>query len=207
MENLILVDWDDTLFPTTWTQNTEINLNDVNDVIKELFLTLDNILNNMVIRLLDHGKIRIVSNGSRGWINSCMNVLPIFSQLVELGIINIVSARDLFELDYPKEYTMWKTQAFKICVSEHLVGENVIRQIVSMGDSISEHNALMNLKDWFKSGDINPDEDLENKILKSIIFKKDPELNEVIEQLNKIENMLDTIIGEDESKSYDLINL
>ena len=43
LTNIFIIDWDDTLFPTTWVNTNKINMSDVNSVkdYKLYFLELD----------------------------------------------------------------------------------------------------------------------------------------------------------------------
>lgn len=196
MENIVILDWDDTLFPTTWASSTDINSSGCSDGAKELFLPLDGILNNMIMKLIDHCKVVIVSNGSKSWIDSCLNHLPVFRELVNIDLIEVVSARDLFEDKFYKDYKMWKIQAFKICLAKHVLGGGPVKQIISVGDSPHEHEALLDLQGWIDREKAKASDRIKDGLLKSIIFKRGPELNEIIDQLNRLETMLEHILFE-----------
>ncbi len=183
---LTLVDWDDTLFPTTWVNSTEIKLKEPSNEAIELFSTLDILISSIIMDLKLHGDIKIVSNGSRKWIRSCLNLLPTVSFILANCNINIMSARDLFEDDY--EYKEWKRIAFQICVSDYFDDGHEDQHIISIGDSKYEHEALLELEEF----EVNKPQKVRH--LKSIRFKKDPDLNMVARQLKYLQNKLEDFI-------------
>jgi len=197
--NLVIIDWDDTLFPSSWIKDTNIDLNQQNENLKLIFESIDHLINDLVYNLVDKCVLNIVSNGSHNWIKSCLNYLPYTSQIYDLEVFNIVSARDLFENDYPGGYDEWKKLAFKICLSENMNGEFDSYNVISIGDSDCEHKALMELEEWECSND-------KNLILKSIKLKRRPELNELVEQLSILNKQILNILEHEENKNYRLYN-
>ena len=65
-ETLIILDWDDTLFPTSWLYQNKIDLSDshIRNEYQTLFAELDNILYSLLIKLINLGKVVIVTNAS-----------------------------------------------------------------------------------------------------------------------------------------------
>jgi len=94
---LIFIDWDDTLFPTEWVEQSDINLSSPNETLINLFEDLDRLITQLVIDMVMLGDVLLVSNGSQGWLNKCMKILPNFSHIVNDDVISVTSARDLFK--------------------------------------------------------------------------------------------------------------
>ena len=53
---LIILDWDDTMFPTSWVTSNKINVNNTNDIenYKLTFVELDQILYQLLIKCLNN---------------------------------------------------------------------------------------------------------------------------------------------------------
>ncbi len=197
MSILTVIDFDDTLFPTTWAHGIDINLDNYDSIVQDILSTLDNKICEMITILHEHGDILIISNGSKSWIQKCIKNLPQTLFLVEIKVIKIISARDLFEGQY--QSNQWKDLAFKCYISKHLHKKNkkcqVVKRILSLGDSKYEHEALTSLNEFLN---------LKNYILTSVIFKKKPELNDILIQLDKFGNQIQDVLKDKENKSYNL---
>lgn len=192
---LIFIDWDDTLFPTDWIHTTDISLNNPTDELIKLLQNLDIIVTDILLKMIQLGDVLIVTNGGSGWIKLCLSVLPTVKELVDNGIISITSARDLFELEHQKE--QWKRLTFKMFFNEHLSDEKGDQHILSFGDSNDEHDAVMELKLYNKTDD-------QNRIIKSIKFKRQPDLNELFIQLETVRMLYEDIIHKNEDHIFNL---
>jgi hypothetical protein len=149
LKNIIIIDWDDTLFPTTWVNLKDINLTNRQDYIKyyKYFNKLDIIISNLFIKLNLNKNllIYIVTNGSKKWIQECYNVLNISKKI--LVNVNLISARDLYSEKYANNSEMWKKLAFKDIYNSNMNIKSIIKSITSIGDAEYEYNALINLYD------------------------------------------------------------
>lgn len=197
IHRLAIIDWDDTVFPTAWTQDIAINLDKPTPETVNMFTHLDQLILNLVISLQELCQVKIVSNGSVKWINKCMKVLPQFSQIVHMGIVDIMSARDLCS-DCTDSKRDWKIMTFKICVSQTLedAHKHDFQHIISIGDSSDEHNALMEL------GDYDDNKPRKARVLKSVRLMRRPDLNEVVQQLQELEEMLGKVVNEKQNMTY-----
>lgn len=193
---LSIIDWDDTLFPTTWTNNLHLNLKIPSSETVNMFSALDQLIINLIVKLQEDSQVRIISNGSQSWINICLKVLPQTRQLISLGVFDIMSARDICAdmYDHGRE---WKEWTFKLCVTETMseIKSNTCQHIISIGDSKDEEYALKKLEDY--GGGVH-------RILKSVKLKKNPDLNDVVNQLIRLENLIFDIIFNHEDQVYDL---
>jgi hypothetical protein len=127
---IIMFDWDDTLFSTTFLQKSEITDN----IIKELS-SLENMVENILNFSKKYGFVYIISNSQEGWVhNCCKKFFPRIFQL--LKDITIISSRDKYERAYPNNGFMWKYLTLKNLENqEH-------SEIISIGDSMSEYLAV-----------------------------------------------------------------
>jgi hypothetical protein len=192
---LIFIDWDDTLFPTDWIHTTDAVLNNPTTELISMFHNLDVLVTDMILKMMFLGDVLVVTNGSNGWINQCLNVLPTFKELIDHGAIKITSARDLFELEHDKE--QWKRLTFKMFFNEHISDTKGDHHILSFGDSTDEHEAVLELKSYNVVQD-------QNRIVKSIRFKKYPDLNQLVSQLETVRMLYEDIIHKNEDHIFNL---
>ena len=154
LTNIFLIDWDDTLFPSSWINSNNINLQNessINDY-KLYFLDLDKVVSGFLDSLNKVGDIYIVTNASLSWIKTCLNILQLTSKTIILNRIRIISARDLYS-NRTNSATEWKILTFKNVIMENLKKLNNIKQntylnIFSFGDAKYEYIALLNLNNF-----------------------------------------------------------
>jgi len=150
-KNIIILDWDDTLFPTTWVNMNKLKLDKTNITT---FSNLDSLLIKLFNNLKKLGDVIIITNAMIIWINTCLKVLPKTKAILNKYNIGIISARE----DYRKvtnDPTEWKIRSFKQNINKKYTN------IISIGDSLSEYMALVNLFKTTKN---------KNKIYKTIKF-------------------------------------
>ena len=195
LTNIFIVDWDDTLFPTTWTTANGINLNDKNDLLKYklYYLELDKTNINFLSTLNEIGEIYIVTNANIKWIETCLLSLKDTKEFIIKNDIKIVSARDMYSKENmpPSE---WKTHTFQdvmedLSLHKKNIKNNTYLNIVSLGDAMYEYVALINLDTYFKKNNKNI-----NYFLKSIKFIENPEFNLLINEINLINKNLKNIV-------------
>jgi len=136
---LIIFDWDDTLFPTTWAQGlgllkdlTSIPTEEARQTLAEISESVSALLRQAQM----HGLVIIVTNGVEGWVElTCRRFMPSCRSLFDT--IPIVSARSTHEL-YTACPIEWKKRTFH---AERGPATN----IVSIGDSECERQAIASL--------------------------------------------------------------
>lgn len=172
---LIILDWDDTLFPTTWFIHNNIDLNEsyMKNLYISYFIELDNVLQKLLKKLIMLGDVTVITNALIVWINTSSSVLPKTKKIMEK--INVVSARGNFQGMYPNMMD-WKKEAFKVAKSQKYIN------VISVGDAHYEYNALIGL--------YNKDN---NTLLKSIKFMNEPEQHVLIDQLNVLYDIIPNI--------------
>jgi hypothetical protein len=171
--NLVIFDWDNTLFPSSWTIQNLINLSENNATEKysHYFVELDNLIYKLFVKIQKYSKIVIITNALPIWIKISSSVLPKTQAL--LKNIQIISARKDYQSTTNNVHD-WKKLAFKKLIIEQI-------NIISVGDAIYEYNALVNLYD-------------KKKILKTIKFIDNPSYDSLIDQLNLLNNNIISII-------------
>jgi hypothetical protein len=179
---VIILDWDDTLFPTSWINKNNIEfLSEQNRTVlyNKFFYKIDNNLHHLLTKMIKCGKVYIITNALLNWIDMSVNILPKTSKLLNSKIIKIVSARGEYS-HYTNNMTEWKKLAFKREL-QLLLENNKINNIISVGDAEYEYMALINLYENNKQ---------KYRLLKSIKFKRNPNINEIDEQLEITNNAI-----------------
>lgn len=133
--SLVIFDYDDTLFPTSFIQGRKtLTKQDIQD-----FQALDVAIVRLMTAIKDAGhQIVIISNGSGKWItDSISTYLPSFGKFTEN--ITIFSARDTYE---PTKiaYKLWKKYAtVNTCVYPKFVN---VKSIIGVGDSDNDQESI-----------------------------------------------------------------
>lgn len=164
------MDWDDTLFPTSWLVNNNINIINPHTFYKHktYFELLDKYLNDVLERAKCLGRVIIITNAMPEWIKLATVSLP--KTAMSLSTIDVISARQLYQGKY--DMMNWKKIAFK---NENANYENIL----SFGDAEYEYLALIDL--W---------KDNPHKYLKSIKFVKTPNNFVLLEQIRIIKKKI-----------------
>ncbi len=171
---IFIIDWDDTLYPTSWIVNNNIDLTDPKSRYKYIkyFEQLDKYLNSLLDKLMKLGEVIIITNALPEWIELSVSVLP--KTKYYLKNIKVVSARQKYQ-NYTK-MPDWKKHAF-LDVIVKKTKKQKYQNILSLGDADYEYNALINLYNHKL---------IPHKYLKSIRFMKSTDYNTLIEQLKMI---------------------
>lgn len=194
-KTLIIFDWDDTLFPTSWLIQNNINLSDEITQNKYiiLFTRLDTLINQLLTLAMKHGKVIIVTNAVHKWIDTSLNMLSNTKKIIQNNI-EVVSARELYQDKYPNQMSLWKRLVFQNYVINHFK-THPLQNIISIGDAEHEFNALIDL--------YNANSVVKKRILKTVRLMKDPTFESLLDQLNVFKNCLVQIIRS--KKHMDLI--
>jgi len=204
LTNIFIIDWDDTLFPTSWVNENNINLQDDKSVseYKLYFIDLDKILSSFLESFSAKGDIFIVSNASLLWIRSCLNILPLTSKIVIINKIRLVSARDLYST-IVNTSTEWKILTFQDVINDNLnkikkIRPNTYLNILSIGDAKYEYIALLNLNEYLLENNMIKEykkKDNFNFLLKSVKFIEKPKFEYLIDQIKVFDKNQDLIIN------------
>jgi hypothetical protein len=168
---LIILDWDDTLFPTSW-----YGKNFLNNQNTFIFKSIDENIYNLLYNLLKSGTVLVVTNASKSWINNTIEFLPETKKIMKY--VKVISARDLYS-EKTNNINDWKLMAFKDIYNNN----NHYTNIISIGDAYYEYNALINLNKIKKK----------NIILKNIKLMSNPDVDIILDQIQVINKVCDKV--------------
>jgi len=197
-ENLVIFDWDDTLFPTTWLKEQGLLEEDC-VITPEQDARLEALADLVAVTLETakrRGGVAIVTNGEQGWVEmSCEAIMP--SLQPHLAGVTIVSARSRHEKPGLFEPTKWKCLAFEEVVREFYgafdqSGVFLRRNIASIGDSEYEMQALK----WIATRT-----ECSAKCLKLV---QQPCLEQLMEQHEQLAGMVDDVIDHHGNLDYEI---
>lgn len=205
LTNIFIIDWDDTLFPTTWVNKNDINFNDSNSYSKYklYFLELDKTISMLLESLSVVGDIFIVTNANIKWIKSCLTILNLTRKVIIDKNIRIVSARDSYS-QHNSSPTEWKILTFQDIIEDIMnkinmnIKPNTIMNIISIGDAIYEYIALINLDNFMKIYIKNQNNKVNNNLnylLKNIKFIEKPDFEYIIDQMQVLHKNKDDIVN------------
>jgi hypothetical protein len=146
-KKLLIVDWDDTIFPTTFMAQMGIAHNarpsDVPTVARDALRKYAYRVKETFKLLESHGRVVIVTNARAGWIElSCAHFLPEIESLVRSFRRISAQPPDISEGQElrPAE---WKADAFVAIAQAHYGQDNTVGQpLFSLGDAMYEREAV-----------------------------------------------------------------
>lgn len=183
---LIIFDWDDTLFATTFLFPNSNNPNGEESVSltpKEIqrMKKIQKLVIGLLEKSIKKGDVFIVTNAAPGWVEYSASIYypSIFPILQK---VKVISARGEYESEYPLNPRMWKIEAFNAIVKN--IDYDQITNIVCAGDSPAEMEASKNIAARFS-----------RVCIKTIKFKQFPNLKELVMQLQTVSKQFDFIVS------------
>jgi len=169
---LIILDWDDTLFPTSWASKNKIDLMTTASRDRYIiqFQELDRTLSSFLKNISNYGRIVIITNAMADWVTISSFVIPNTYDI--LKTIDIISARDLFN-NQTKNTIEWKKNTFQLVV-DNMYNDKHVMNVISIGDAEYEHLALVNLTKHHQH---------KIKYLKSFRLIQNPHHDQLIDQI------------------------
>lgn len=181
---LVLIDWDDTLFPTTWvTDQGMLATKEVTDLQRRQLCACAEAAMVLLEQATTLGDVVIITNAEEGWVQlSCLRFMPRLLPL--LRRVPVVSARTQYEamgIYCPAEC---KRLAFEREVTEftRTLSNNQKVSLVAIGDSTHEHAALQ------RAADLVP-----GCSTKSLVFAEQPSPKQLYEQLGFVVKKIEQI--------------
>lgn len=141
-ETLIILDWDDTILPTTWLtdQGCTGNVVDLKHWHKKQLKMIAERAARTLRIAKKLGQVVIITNAKAGWVElSCHRYMPTLRPWLQ-GV-RVISARSTYETPLAATPSLWKHLAFQYEVKA-FHEQNGFVNIVSIGDAIYEQQAL-----------------------------------------------------------------
>eukprot|EP00917_Polyrhabdina_sp_WS-2016_P021903 GHVP01047461.1.p1 GENE.GHVP01047461.1~~GHVP01047461.1.p1 ORF type:complete len:264 (+),score=41.72 GHVP01047461.1:48-839(+) len=189
-KTLIIVDWDDTIMPTTFLRNCGLVPVRSSDPIRifevrAAMAELESEVIQTMEYLHDLGQTVIVTNASSDWVKrSSENYMPNLNQILQKT--PCISAQEAHSQDVfdPAE---WKVLGFKDLVASHFKHEGSgscsckreTKNIMQIGDALSDRRALMILADQEKAPHF-----------KSCMLVKSPSIDDMVNQHKELKKNL-----------------
>ena len=196
IQKITLVDWDDTLCPSSFlemklqnyareTDGESSLLDCVEEVVKQcseeekaLLRALDETVLTLLHMCLAQAGVYIISNASMSWIEYTGRILLPRSFELICDEIPILSARDAHEKKRRDQNYQWKRVSFNSLI-QAIVNEdrNATLYLLSIGDSLFERKALFSAT-----------ENMHHCVPKSIKLLSRPTLSQLVQELRMIVN-------------------
>ncbi|KAK6589091.1 apicomplexan-conserved protein [Cryptosporidium xiaoi] len=184
-KTLIIVDWDDTLIPTTWmTSNTRFDLKNQQ---------LGTILSLFFQEAMKLGEVVIITNADPSWVYE-ISEKYLQEILFYLRKIPICSARQ-FATKNTYDMVNWKFRAFYNVIQYFCDKEDGIKKIISIGDSYWDRDAVFSVYERNKKIEIIP---------KAVKFVNSPTYEALCEQIIILTSCLQEIVICDGAKIYEM---
>lgn len=139
MNSLIIYDWDDTLFPTTYINHNR-NIN------KQFLLALEQYNIRLLEKSRNLAQTIIITNAATEWIYmSAKQYMYRLYQYLQYTNIPVISAREYARSKQIYNPINWKDITFYNTINSliNLNGNKYINNIISVGDALYEKNALI----------------------------------------------------------------
>ena len=213
-KTLILLDFDDTLYPSSYIAKHDINNKYIN-IDYQIWKIYCNKSYQLLLKLIKkYGShnIYIVTNASKKWVNHCLNQLRHscfmnISHLISQYKISIISAKDTFGKKYPSDSVLWKSLTFKYLIkrhyneyNKHFKDNNGKFIIVCIGDGLSEYYASNYVINQLNHNMINRKSIF---ILHRIKLLEKPTIKQLIEEYSLI-LLLSTIFDKEKIKGMNI---
>jgi len=187
-DTILIFDWDDTVLPSTWIQEQGLRLDDESVPTEEQMAVLGSLaeLAEQTLTIAKrHGKVVLVTNAERGWIElSCQKFVPALQPVLE--DVKILSARSMYEQHGVTSPFEWKYLAFENEIHNfyELIPDDHRKNIISFGDSAHEREALIRVT-----------ERMQKCCTKSMKFVERPEVEQLMKEHQLISGCFKEIVN------------
>ncbi|KAK9174264.1 hypothetical protein CmeUKMEL1_00075 [Cryptosporidium meleagridis] len=184
-KTLIIVDWDDTLLPTTCLSwNKQLDLKNTN---------FGRIVADFLKKATELGQVVIITNAEPRWVYETSELyLP--EILCFLRVIPICSARQ-FARTGPNDLKYWKYRAFNCVIQQFSNSFQGAANIISIGDSQWDRDAVFNVFENNKNIKITP---------KAVKFLGSPSFEALGEEILILTSKLEEIVMIDGANIYEM---
>lgn len=224
-QTVVIVDWDDTLFPTTWLKfDNGLKISQplsksAPDVVKEGLMEVESYAYDFLLAATSYSDhVVIVTLGQEPWVGDCIRNfgLDSLATLIEEKEIEIVYARSFQKVHDDSEYDKRKFQCDKDVISywagvkaraiESVCAKSYRgrswKNIISVGDSVFEQEGTRQaIKTWCQA---NQRTAYQIPRTKTVKFIDEPTAEELSDQLKLMYNWLPELVKLDEAFNIDL---
>ena len=182
--SLIIFDWDDTLFPTSFLAangyfSENIFITEKEEKILKKIEKLEKSVIDLINLSLTKGEVYIITNAAIGWVEfTSKKYYPNLYKILDK--IKIISARGECENIFPNNVQEWKRQSFSNL--KNYFDNKLVTNIICLGDSMLEIEAGKFLANCFKEA-----------FIKTVKFKENPKPDELNKQLILVKNQFNAI--------------
>ena len=212
---VVILDWDDTLCPSSWLDQHELVPRIHADQLDaSLPLPLMNELykvsckvNELLMKATSYGPVFIVTAAERGWVEMSSELfLPDVARALQHDDVHIISARTWYETHYGLYGTAqdWKNEVVSIIAAECFTNGAASRMnpidgqfhLISIGDSMVERDAC------HAAADNTP-----FTLAKTLKFIAKPTVDELVQQVEVALNAFDHLCNADSTLDVQLSRL
>ena len=197
---LILLDWDDTINPSSLVTSLGFRIDETSELpaaLKAELVALEDIAINMLEICCTRGHVVIVTNAETGWVElSGKRFVPRVLECLQRLQLPIISARSTYEARYPGSPNDWKTAAFIEQVA-HAAESAPCIELMSIGDSLHEREAAHQVGARFSDGDVSS--------VKTVKMVERPTVEQLRRQLSLISTNLNDMVDEPHSFDVNLV--
>eukprot|EP00928_Gymnodinium_smaydae_P032940 TRINITY_DN23738_c0_g1_i2.p1 TRINITY_DN23738_c0_g1~~TRINITY_DN23738_c0_g1_i2.p1 ORF type:complete len:646 (+),score=123.61 TRINITY_DN23738_c0_g1_i2:114-2051(+) len=200
-QTCILIDWDDTLFPTSHIRNysamSRAQVMECHAAAVELLRLAHSL-----------GRVIIVTLAQNGWVNQCCNkYFPQLGRLIRESSIKVVHAR-VGEADSLRSYADMKTQAISSELAEFYTQYDgqTWKNVISIGDSDFEREGTRRATDAYLTGPASARPAGHAVSVRTKTFKmvEHPCIEELTLQLSLLHKWMHRIVALDSSLDLEL---
>eukprot|EP01083_Nonionella_stella_P074715 202804_1 len=162
---VVVFDWDDTLFPKTQLQKgSALSIDQIRSLTQSVYQLLQK-----YIEVFGADNVNIITNGKEGWVLKSLEILneitrdnapciALIRDLISRKQLTVVSGQKLFAKKHPKQPYLWKRMAITQLLYKQFVSPNLVYCAASMpkpvytlicvGDSKDEYEGSMKAANW-----------------------------------------------------------
>jgi len=197
---LILLDWDDTINPSSLVTSLGFRIDETSELpeaLQEELVALEEIAINLLEICSTRGHVVIVTNAETGWVElSGKRFVPRVLECLQRLQLPIISARSTYEARYPGSPADWKTAAFIEQVA-HAAELAPSVELMSIGDSLHEREAAHQVGARFADGDVAS--------VKTVKMVERPTVEQLRRQLSLNSTNLNDMLDEPHSFDVNLV--
>ena len=172
--SILIFDWDDTLLCSSYLIKHNYFLNETSKTklqkYKDKLMKLENYVYTLLTTAIQYGDTYIITNASHGWVE--FSAQKYYPKIVSLfSSIRIISARHIYEKDFPNNGALWKRCTFMNVAN--LYDKHKVTNIIVVGDSDCEIDAANQMGTLF-----------DEAFVKTIKCQEEPKPDSIVTQLN-----------------------